>query len=121
MTRALPPFALGCLAALAGVWAFWVWVGGATFAVGPTRLPMVYALPPVLALALFQMVFARLTGRWRGWRFWAVAGPVVAALWSLGLVATITGQVPPALALAGVIGAALAFGLWALSATGCAG
>lgn len=120
MTRALPPFALACLAALAGVWAFWVWVGGATFAVGPTRLPMVYALPPVLALALFQMVFAGLTGRWRGWRFWAAAGPVVAALWSLGVVAVITGQAAPALALAGVAGAVLAFGLWALAATGAA-
>lgn len=121
MTRALPPFVLASLTALAGVWAFWTWVGGATFAAGPTRLPMAYALPPLLALALFQMVFAGLTGRWRGWRFWAVAGPVVAALWSLGVVAVITGQVPPALALAGVIGAALAFGLWALSATGRAG
>lgn len=120
MTRALAPFALACLAALAGVWAFWVWVGGATFAVGPTRLPMVYALPPVLALALFQMVFAGLTGRWRGWRFWAAAGPVVAALWSLGVVAVITGQTAPALALAGVAGAVLAFGLWALATTGAA-
>jgi hypothetical protein len=120
MTRALPPFALACLATVAGVWAFWVWVGGATFAVGPTRLPMVYALPPVLALALFQMVFAGLTGRWRGWRFWAVAGPVVAAVWTLGVVATITGQLAPLPALAGVTLAALAFGLWALATTGAA-
>lgn len=120
MTRALAPFALACLAAMAGVWAFWVWVGGATFPVGPTRLPMVYALPPVLALALFQMVFAGLTGRWRGWRFWAVAGPVVAALWTLGVVATNTGQLAPPGALAGVTLAALGFGIWALAATGTA-
>ena len=118
MTRTLVPFALACLAALAGVWAFWVWVGGATFAVGPTRLPMAYALPPLLALALFQMVFAGLTGRWRGWRFWAVAGPVVAAAWSLGVVAMITGHLAPVVALAGVAVAVLAFGLWALAATG---
>ena len=51
---------------------------------------------------------------------WAVGGPLVAAVWTLGVVAVITAQAPAALALAGVVGAVLTFGLWALAATGAA-
>lgn len=118
MIRAFGPFLSATLAALAGVWAFWTLVGGATFALGPTRLPMIYALAPLLALALFQLVFSSLTGRWRGWRFWAAAGPVVGAMWSLGLAATLAGHVAPVVALTGATAAAVAFGLFALAATG---
>ncbi|MFN3294591.1 MAG: hypothetical protein ACK414_14260 [Gemmobacter sp.] len=118
MIRAFGPFLSATLAALAGVWAFWALVGGATFAVGPTRLPMVYALAPLLALALFQLVFSGLTGRWRGWRFWAAAGPVAASLWTLGVAAALTGYAAPAVALAGATAVTLAFGLFALAATG---
>jgi hypothetical protein len=117
MSRAIGPFLSGVLAALAGGWGWLALVGGSTFVAGPTRLPMVYALTPVLGLALFQLVFSGLTGRWRGWRFWAVALPFSACIWTLGVAVAITGQAAPLTALLGVLALHLAFGLWALSMT----
>jgi len=118
MPRAIGPFLSGALAALAGGCGWLAVVGGATFAMGPMRLPMVYALTPLLGLALFQLVFSGLTGRWRGWRFWAVALPFSACLWALGVAVAITAQAAPLTALLGVLALHLAFGLWALSVTG---
>jgi hypothetical protein len=69
------------------------------------------------ALALFQLVFSGLTGRWRGWRFWAVSVPFAGAVWGLGLVAVLTGFVPLLLALGGVVLAHLAFGVFTLQQT----
>ncbi len=119
MPRAVGAFLVALLSAIVGVAAYWGWIGGATFAVGPTRLPLVFVMPPVLGLALFQLVFGAMTGCWRGWRFWAVAGPFAAATWGLGLTAAIGGFVSPTLSLALVLALTVGFGLFALRATRC--
>lgn len=117
MPRAIGPFLTGMLAALAAGWGWLVVVGGATFAIGPTRLPLAYVLTPLLGLALFQLVFGLLTGRWRGWRFWAIVAPFSAAVWGLDVVSAISAQLSPLPALLAVLAAHLTFGLWALSRT----
>jgi ABC-type multidrug transport system permease subunit len=114
MIRPLPAFALASLAALAGGWAFMAGVGGQTFAVGLVRMPVIYLLTPLLALALFQIVFGALSGLWRGWRFWAAALPFAMTVWGFGLVLSLSANAPPATALALVVVVLLAFGIWAL-------
>lgn len=70
-------------------------LGGETFPVGPRRLPMAYALTPVAGLAVFQLLFGTLTGRWRGGRYWMIALPVSAVIWGAGLVLLLEGMVAP--------------------------
>ncbi|MDM7459225.1 MAG: hypothetical protein P3W94_007730 [Paracoccus sp. (in: a-proteobacteria)] len=76
-------------------------LGGETFPIGPQRLPMAYALTPVAGLAVFQLVFGMLTGRWRGGRYWLIALPVSALIWGTGLFLLLEGLVRPAPLLAG--------------------
>lgn len=117
MMPQLVAFALAAAAALAGT-AGYVWLAAEGRLVAPLdHVPIIYVAPPVLMLALFQIVFGAITGRWRGWRFWAVAVPFVALVWLLGLIAVLTANVHAGAALAAVLAAKVAFGLWALRAT----
>ncbi|MDM7459028.1 MAG: hypothetical protein P3W94_006685 [Paracoccus sp. (in: a-proteobacteria)] len=94
LVLAAPTAGLAALAVL-------LMLGGETFPIGPQRLPMAYALTPVAGLAVFQLVFGMLTGRWRGGRYWLVALPVSALIWGTGLVLLLEGLVRPAHLLAG--------------------
>lgn len=95
MISLLPPLILAALPALAAGAGAVLLLGGETFPAGPTRLPMVYVLTPLAVLAVFQIVFGALTGRWRGWRFWALALPVSAILWGAGLILFLDGRAAP--------------------------
>ncbi|MBW7055828.1 hypothetical protein KY389_03850 [Paracoccus bogoriensis] len=95
MNGLLPPLFLAALPALAVGAGVLVVLGGETFPIGPTRLPMVYLVTPLAVLAVFQIVFGGLTGRWRGWRFWALALPVSAILWGTGLILFLDGRAAP--------------------------
>ena len=95
MIGLLPPLFLAALPALAAGAGVLLVLGGETFPVGLTRLPMAYLLTPLAVLAVFQIVFGALTGRWRGWRFWALALPVSAILWGAGLILFLDGRAAP--------------------------
>lgn len=116
MIRALPAYLLAALIALSGAAGVLVAVGGATFPLGGIDMPYVYVLPPLVALALFQLIFGSTTGRWRGLRFWALALPVSAAIWGAGLVLLLEAQTTAVQALIGVAAAHVAAGLIALLA-----
>lgn len=114
MTRAaLPAYLLASVTGLAGMTAVLPVAGGATLPLGATDLPLAYVLPPLVGLALFQLVFGAVTGRWRGLRFWAVGLPVTAAIWGAGLVLMLGGHVTAIQALAGVSAAMMLAGLLA--------
>lgn len=117
MTRSLPAFAAASLVALLGAGGFVVLAGGTTFSVGMARVPLVYVLTPLVALALFQLVFGVMAGRWRGTRFWMVALPLSALLWCVGLYMVLEAWLTPRAALWAEAAAHLAAGLTALRLT----
>lgn len=115
MTRPLPAGLLACLIALGGAAGVLLAVGGAVLPMGGTDLPTAYVLPPLVALALFQLIFGALSGHWRGPRFWMVALPVSASIWGAGLWLLLDGRITAPQALAGTALAHLAAVLVALT------
>ncbi|MFN3936936.1 MAG: hypothetical protein ACK4KW_05090 [Gemmobacter sp.] len=108
-TRFAAAFAVG-IAVAAGVgWMLAV----STLRLPGTTIPMAYLAGPLAGLAAFQLAFGATSGRWRGWRFWAVALPLTLASTGAALAFALARAVPmlPALAVAGAV--LFAFGLWA--------
>nr|WP_111298867.1 hypothetical protein [Paracoccus saliphilus] len=117
MTRSLPAFAAAALVALTGAAGFVLLAGGTTFSVGMARVPLVYVLTPLVALALFQLVFGLTTRRWRGSRFWMVALPLSALLWGGGLYLVLEAWLTPRTVLWAEAAVHLVAGLLALRLT----
>lgn len=117
MTHSLPAFAAASLVALLGAAGFVLLAGGTTFSVGLAQIPLVYVLTPLVALALFQLVFGLSTRRWRGSRFWMAALPLSAVMWGVGLYLMLDGWLTPRAALWAEAVAHLAAGLVALRLT----
>ncbi|MFN6980086.1 MAG: hypothetical protein ACK4OP_18285, partial [Gemmobacter sp.] len=99
-------------------WAVLVAVGLTTLRVPGTTVPAAYALAPLAGLAVFQLAFGLLTGRWRGAAFWAAALPLTAAVGGLALAAALARLVPLGTATAAAAAVLFAFGLWAARRTG---
>ncbi|TGN50207.1 hypothetical protein E4L95_17615 [Paracoccus liaowanqingii] len=114
MTAPLPSGLLAALIALGGAAGVLVVAGGAVFPMGGTDLPAAYVLPPLVALALFQLVFGAMSGRWRGPGFWLAALPLTALIWGAGLWLLLDGRITAPQALAGTASALLAVLLVAL-------
>lgn len=73
-------------------------------------------MSPLAGLSVFQLLFG-MTGRWRGWRFWAVALPVVYLI-ILGLfVLALQGMLQMTVALPVAAVLLLLAGIWGLSLT----
>ena len=70
MIPALPAYLLSAGLGLAGAAGILSAVAAQTVPLLGTQVPLAYLLPPIVGLALFQLVFGTCTGRWRGWRFW---------------------------------------------------
>ena len=81
------------------------------------RVPLAYLLPPIVGLALFQLVFGVCTGRWRGLWFWAAAIPLSAVMWGAALMALLGGHASWQAALGVAAVGHVAAGLAALSLT----
>ena len=116
MTPALPAWLLAALIALTGAAGVLVLAGGVTVPVGGTALPLAYALPPLVGLALFQLVFGLLARRWRGLGYWLVALPLSAAIWGGALALMLEGRLTATQALGLAVAGHLAAGLAALAA-----
>lgn len=101
MTALLPPALLAALIAFGGAAGVLVVAGGAVLPLGGIDLPTAYLLPPLVALALFQLVFGALARRWRGLSFWLVALPVSALIWGAGLWLLLDARITVPQALAG--------------------
>lgn len=118
-------FTLAYGVALAAGYAVMARIVGAAFdpfGPGVNSIMLVYVLPPLAALAVFQLVFGLATRIGRSWRFWAAGLPLVYAgagagfwlyfargqSWQIAVAAlvTITGGVGLWLALRSVRGAA---------------
>ncbi|WP_410217538.1 hypothetical protein [Paracoccus sp. (in: a-proteobacteria)] len=117
MMRALPAFAVASLVALSGAAGFARLVGGATFAMGQTQVPVIYVAPPLIGLALFQLVFGLLCTRWRGLRFWLTALPMSTILWVGGLYLLLEGRIEGRVFLGAEVMVHLMAGLIALRLT----
>jgi uncharacterized membrane protein YfcA len=102
-------FACAAASALAALW----WIGVTTLRVPGTTVPAAYAAAPLVGLAVFQIVFGTLAGRWRGAAFWAAALPLTGAIVMVALAATLTAAVMPATALAAALAVLFGFGFWA--------
>jgi hypothetical protein len=103
------------LAFVAGVAAFWLALGSIVGAVlrGPdSTLPYVVLALPLLGIAVFQLIFARITGLWRDARFWLWAVPATYGLGALAAMASTSGQVPWLLCVAIYLGLLGGLGLW---------
>lgn len=118
MTRTLPAAMLAALVALSGAAGVLVVAGGALVPVGGTDLPLAYILPPLVALALFQLIFGALSGFWRGPGFWLVALPVSAVIWGVGLWLLLDARITAPQVLAGTALAHLAAVLLAVTRIG---
>lgn len=117
MSRALGPFFAAFALAMLGCWGLFELVRGETFPAGPTRLPMLYVLPPLAGLALFQLLFGGLTGLWRGARFWVTALAIVAPVWASGLALVLDARLSPLAGLGLVLALLALAGLIALRRT----
>ena len=115
MIPALPAFLLAACLGLAGAAGILSAVAAQTVPLLGTQVPLGYLLPPVVGLALFQLVFGTCTGRWRGWRFWVAALPLSAIIWGAGLVALLGGHVSWQAALGAAAAGHVLAGLTALS------
>lgn len=116
MIRTLPAWLLAALIALTGAAGVLAVAGGTTVPLGGTDLPLAYVLPPLVGLALFQLVFGTLAGRWRGLRYWLIALPLSAVIWGGALVLLLDGRLTVGQALAAAVAGHLAAGLVALAA-----
>ena len=117
MIPALPAYLLSAGLGLAGAAGILSAVAAQTVPLLGTQVPLAYLLPPIVGLALFQLVFGVCTGRWRGWRFWAAAIPLSAVIWGAALMALLGGHASWQAALGVAAAGHVAAGLAALSLT----
>lgn len=117
MIPALPAYLLSAGLGLAGAAGILSAVAAQTVPLLGTQVPLAYLLPPIVGLALFQLVFGVFTGRWRGWRFWAAAIPLSAVIWGAALMALLGGHASWQAALGVAAVGHVAAGLAALSLT----
>ena len=117
MIPALPAYLLSAGLGLAGAAGILSAVAAQTVPLLGTQVPLAYLLPPIVGLALFQLVFGTCTGRWRGWRFWAAAIPLSAVIWGAALMALLGGHASWQAALGVAAVGHVAAGLAALSLT----
>ncbi|MFN3643281.1 MAG: hypothetical protein ACK4TB_10210 [Gemmobacter sp.] len=106
-------YAAAFAAAALAAWAVLVATGLTTLRVPGTTVPAAYALAPLAGLAVFQLGFGALTGRWRGAAFWAAALPLTAAVGGLALAAALVRLVTLETAMVSAAAVLFAFGLWA--------
>ncbi|WP_405405760.1 hypothetical protein [Paracoccus sp. Ld10] len=116
MISTLPAFLLSAGLGLAGAAGIIGAVAARTVPLMGTQIPLAYLLPPVVGLAVFQLVFGTATGRWRGWRFWAASLPVSATIWGAGLIALLGGYASWQIALGGAAAGHVLAGLTAVFA-----
>lgn len=117
MIPALPAYLLSAGLGLAGAAGVLSAVAAQTVPLLGTQVPLAYLLPPIVGLALFQLVFGACTGRWLGWRFWAAAIPLSAVIWGAALMALLGGHASWQAALGVAAVGHVAAGLAALSLT----
>lgn len=117
MIPALPAYLLSAGLGLAGAAGILSAVAAQTVPLLGTQVPLAYLLPPIVGLALFQLVFGVGTGRWRGLRFWVAAIPLSAVIWGAALMALLGGHASWQAALGVAAVGHVAAGLAALSLT----
>lgn len=117
MIPALPAYLLSAGLGLAGAAGILSAVAAQTVPLLGTQVPLAYLLPPIVGLALFQLVFGVCTGRWRGLRFWVAAIPLSAVIWGAALMALLGGHASWQAALGVAAVGHVAAGLAALSLT----
>lgn len=117
MIPALPAYLLSAGLGLAGAAGILSAVAAQTVPLLGTQVPLAYLLPPIVGLALFQLVFGVCTGRWRGLRFWVAAIPLSAVIWGAALMALLGGHASWQAALGVAAFGHVAAGLAALSLT----
>jgi hypothetical protein len=103
------------LAYVAGLVATWMALGLVVTTVfkGPdTEVPLLVLILPVVGLAVFQLLFGSMTGRWRGWQFWLWAGGLAYGLGGLTVWTSTMGWVGAPAALAGFVAVLGGIGLW---------
>jgi hypothetical protein len=103
------------LAFVAGVATVWLSLGALVIALfrGPdTTLPYIVLALPLLGIAAFRLVFARMTGLWRGAGFWLWAVPATYGLGALAVMAATSALVPWLLGVTIYIGLLGGLGLW---------
>jgi FtsH-binding integral membrane protein len=109
------------LAFVAGVAAFWLSLGfimGALLRGPDTALPYIVLALPLFGIAVFQLIFSRITGLWRGAHFWLWAVTATYALGAIAMMAATSGLIPWLMAFAVFLGLLGGMGLWRAGESG---